>query len=253
MDPRHELLNSFVARKFARIEEFRTQNPTVWLAADLACVSVEGLLSAVASDMSASDWSMVDSELFLMWQDVYQYQSESLFLIIDHCFNEGYALIRMATELVRDAACIADNGALLEVRKRRLESRESRNDYRKAFKFREDRELEAYVKRLYDLASDYSVHGHLLGHISRKPAQSSGVYKGYTLLTIPEEAVHQQLLPWLMGFFPMQQICASKFVRKKGPAVLSALSVQAKVLADVFVPFVEQFSKSVAETRSSGN
>jgi hypothetical protein len=146
----------------------------------------------------------------MMWWTVLDYQMESFFLCINRQLDLALASLRMAAELTRDVARIGNDEAKLHMWLNRSD-RATKQKYRRKFRFDDSDELEKYIHRLYDLASDFGVHGHNLRSVALEPVKFLENGK-YVVLEVPDMEVFKSLEIWLAAFFPLQAVCSRCFV-----------------------------------------
>ncbi len=200
-------LDSLLERKLANFREFQKGQEGVWGTISGAYLVSRGLVAAVAKDGALST---VGAHRLMMWQTVLEYQMESFFLLIDRRLDEGLALLRMAAELARDVARISDDATQLNAWLNRTNGKAQRNAYRDAFRFSDSDSTEAYVHKLYDLASTFGIHGHMLTSSNLKPNHQSPDGK-VLALEVPDVEVYRTLAIWLAAFFPLQELCHRAF------------------------------------------
>lgn len=213
-------LDSLLERKLANIEGLREGQPELWATINAAYVVSRGLIAAVATGEARST---AGADRLMMWQTVLEYQIESFFLLIDRRLDGGVALLRMAAELSRDLARIWDDETLLDVWLDRSTGRTQKKAYRDAFRFDESDKNESYVHKLYDLASTFGIHGHILSSSMLQPTRRSSDGKLFAL-EVPDIAMHRTLEIWLAGFFPLQELCLRKLRTTKIPAISRAIA-----------------------------
>jgi hypothetical protein len=146
----------------------------------------------------------------MMWQTAVSYEMDSFFLLLDRKLDEGLALLRMAAELARDVARIGDDQGLLEVWLRRAEGKEQRKAFKKLFRFVESDVTERHVRKLYDLASNFGVHGHNSSNMYTYVRSTSPDGK-LVALEVLDVVVYRTLEIWLASFFPLQELCFRTF------------------------------------------
>ena len=144
----------------------------------------------------------------LLWQQMTKYQFQSLLQFIALELDTGYTLLRNATELVRDVAFL---GAHPDDTERWYEARRmNRSDRR--FRFDRSDPSQAYVHDLYKLASNWGVHGHITGLSSSKPVGMGGLSNQIQVRQVGTAGRDEAVVMWLLGFVPMQRICAAVFL-----------------------------------------
>jgi hypothetical protein len=94
-------------------------------------------------------------------QQLHRYHIESCLLSMRAHPNTAMALTRMACELSRDILRMSESH---DAEMLWCASRKSRNDkaYKKVFRFKTDDPSENALYNLYDITSDWGVHGHIL-------------------------------------------------------------------------------------------
>ncbi len=201
----------------ALIRKFRDENEAVWLYADTLIAGTHVLLNEfMASRSDTAAWTDVDTDLFLAWQDVIDYQTSSLFQFITKDLNVAYSTLRMASELVRDIARVHQDASRHSIWKTRVRDKTSRKQYRKQFTFDERNGVEALVLKVYDLCSEYATHGHVMNKIAMAESTPRAVDLHYLALPIDEEAVVNHLSVWFTAFYPMQSLCVKPWLIKGG-------------------------------------
>ena len=208
-------IDTLVEGKKDRLDRIRREQPELWSVIDGAYVAAGALMGAALKDAQMSpdvsaEASMAATYRMSMWQSASSYQAQSLFLIIDRCLDEGLALLRMSAEVARDIARLAENKSLMQVWLDRQKGRSQNRAYKKVFQFREADKTENHVYRLYNMSSGFGVHGHLTTAMSSRP--TSSMHGGlYVVLSVPDEAVYEEINLWLHSFFPVQDMCARGF------------------------------------------
>jgi len=243
-------LDSLLERKLANLREFQKGQEGVWGTINGAYLVSRGLVGAVAKDGALST---VGGHRLMMWQTVLDYQMESFFLLIDRRLDEGLALLRMAAELARDVARISDDATLLDTWLNRAEGRAQKNAYRDAFRFSDSDSTEVYVHKLYDLASTFGIHGHLLTSSRLRPTHQSpdGKVVG---LEVPDVEVYRTLAIWLAAFFPLQELCHRAFRSCGGNTVVQAgtyYDEMRRAFDDIFATYRESLQKMDADVLST--
>lgn len=208
-------LDSLLERKLANFREFQKGQEGVWGIVDAAYLASRALVGAVAKE---GRLSAVGAHRLMMWQSILDYQMESFFLLIDRRLDEGLALLRMAAELARDVARISENETLLDAWLNRMGGNAQKTAYRRNFRFSDSDGTEAYIHKLYDLASTFGIHGHTLTSSKLQPTRVSP--DGEVIaLELPDEEVYRTLEIWLAAFFPLQELCHRGFRGVGGPIV----------------------------------
>ena len=144
---------------------------------------------------------------YMLWRTMYGYVETSLLLLIKTRIDEGYALLRMAAELTRDIARIAENQGNYDIWIDRL-SVHNKEKYKKIFQFNKNDEYEKHLFRLYNLASDHGVHGHQTRDMHLRPL---GLQGKYIKINVPKREMLDLLNVWLFAFFPLHIIVGRTF------------------------------------------
>jgi hypothetical protein len=208
-------LDSLLQRKIENLESFRGGESGVWTMIDAAYLVARTLVAAVVKEANLSS---SEAHRLMMWQTALEYQMESFFLILDKQLDAGIALLRMASELARDIAYIANDESSLEIWLGRSSDEGKKKEYRKKFKFSNE-PTDQYVFQLYNLASTFGVHGHTLSSVAMQPKNFSS--DGAVVSLEPSDIfVYQKIEIWMAAFFPLQDMCNRAF-RKKGGQVVT--------------------------------
>ncbi len=150
-------LDNLLNRKIASLQDFRRNQERLWVTIGSGFLASEILIQSASV---LPDLTEPETHRLVMWWTVRDYQAESLFLLLDTRLDEGIALLRMAAELVRDLARIADDADHLKIWLDRSNP-QIKKRHRRIFRFNDDDELEKYIHKLYTLASDHGIHGHV--------------------------------------------------------------------------------------------
>lgn len=190
----------------AEVERFRNERRYLWDLADYGYLAANGVLVAA---QTAEGLRMPQVHRLLMWANVVEYQIDSFFLILRGRLDAGLALLRLASELARDIRCVAVDDTRLQLWLKRTD-KNTRKVYRREFKFDDSDHIESYVHKLYDLTSDYGVHGHLTTTIALQPAQFTPDGR-HVWLEVPDIEIDRCLEIWFAAFFPIQAMCIDTF------------------------------------------
>jgi hypothetical protein len=235
-------LDSLLERKVGNFRRFAQHQKQVWDTVSSMYLVSRGLVAAVVRDRGISD---VSTHRLMMWQTVLEYQMESFFLLIDTRLDAGLALLRMGAELARDTARISDNDALLSLWLDRSRGRAQRRAYRDTFRFVDSDRVEAYVHRLYELASEFGVHGHLSVNSGVQPFHVSPNGE-FVALGVPDFEVYRALEIWFAAFFPLQDLCNRGFRTAARPATTLA-AVHYDAVREAFESFFESYRRAVRQ------
>jgi len=155
------------------------------------------------SDDDCSAWR------YMLWRTMYDYIETSILLLIKTRIDEGYALLRMASELARDIARIAENQNNFNMWKNRA-SFHNKEEYKTVFRFNKSDSYEKRIFNLYNLASVYGVHSHQtrdmnLSHLGEL------VYSKLVRINVSERKMIDSLNLWLFSFFPLHIVAGKTF------------------------------------------
>jgi len=175
------------------------------------------------------DHSLDRAMLINLWRTVYEYHEDGLYLILCRRFDAAFALMRLAAELIRDIARMAEDPAHFEMWMNKAEKKNSK-EYRKVFKFRLEDKTEAFIYSQYKMFSEIGVHGHLTGEITRELSGKSSDGE-FVELNIPRDAVSENIGIWGLSFLTGHQLCARIFKKEiedfKLPVSLDNFSIEA--------------------------
>jgi hypothetical protein len=195
-----------------RIKKFRRQYPDLSSVIEMA-LSAGHLIVGAIGDIS--NMTITESHRWMMWQTLFQYQQQSLLLIITANTDAGLALIRLASELSRDVAVIGDaeHRRLLWLKRR---DPVSQHEYRKLFRFDDSTVPGAMAHQAYDLCSDYGVHGHVNDTIHMDPVGTFSRRGGdqLVILKATDTGALGALQIWLAAIAPLHLLCLETFVKK---------------------------------------
>ncbi len=221
-----DLLSS-IRQDHEAILEFKNKHHDLWIMIDSA-LNVSHL---VADEIITKNLSFPDHEIYVFqfWMTTWDYQRQSLLLIINKQFDIGFGCLRMASELTRNSLRILESPLLLQLL---LDNKRSKteNPKRDAFKFDQTNSEEKYLYSLYKLCSSYGIHGHMTSDISRRPVMFT---QEHVLLKITETSVLQILEIWLESFFPLQNQYVYYFGERYKPAT-------GKTYAELFEAYNKQ-------------
>lgn len=200
-------LDGLLEAKLTNFRAFREGQERLWIAVDSAYLAARTLIGTVMMHLTKGT---AEAHRLMMWQTVLEYQMQSFFLLIDRQLDEGIALLRMSAELARDINRIADDEARLDIWLERDCGPRQKKLYRASFRFADDDPTEAFVHKLYDLASTFGIHGHMLKSMAGKPTKIS---KDGTVvqLEVSDDDVYRTLEIWLTSFFALQTLSSTAF------------------------------------------
>jgi hypothetical protein len=117
-------------RRHAAVMGFLASYTDLTTVIDTALLTANALAYGTTLNLGAK--SIAKTHCGLMWQTAADYQRQSLIHILARELDAGFALLRMATELARDAYVIGKDERRLDLWLNREEQAE---EYRKRFKF----------------------------------------------------------------------------------------------------------------------
>ena len=149
---------------------------------------------------------LVNTFIGLMWQQATTYRLNSLISIIERNLDIGFALLRMAIELSRDANVIGKNHTLFDLWKER---ETNYNDYRKKFKFNRSKPVGKVALNLYKLTSKLGIHGHMttLSHASLETSTN----EKYATLQMGDDGIFSGLSIWIRSYYPINDLFFDAF------------------------------------------
>lgn len=203
-------LRQLVAGILDEVNRLEEEYPDLWVLISFAANLSQALLVSV---MHYRDLSSRDNLPLILWQQMTKYQFAALLQFVAREPDAGYTLMRNATELVRDVATL---GSHPEFTERWHSARKLRRSDR-VFRFDRSDPQQAYVHDLYKFASDWGTHGHITGLSGTKPAGLAGAEKQVQVRKVTDSARDEALSMWLVGFVPMQRICANVFADRASP------------------------------------
>lgn len=234
-------LDGLLNKKFSDLEEFRQNQKEVWQVVDVGYLVCEGL---IMSAVTIPELTMIETHRVMMWWTVLDYQMQGFFLCIDRQLDLALASLRMASELTRDIAQIDNDETKLNTWLNRIDPK-IKKQYRKEFQFNDSDNLERYVHKLYDLASTFGTHFHMLRSSSMRPVKSAMKGK-YVVLDVPDLAVFKVLEIWLAAFYPLQAVCSRRFVLdRKNQLAIPYGHFQS--VWDAFNPIFDNYRKNLRD------
>jgi len=152
-------------------------------------------------------------------------------------------------------ARITEKETLLDTWLNRMNGKAQKTAYREQFRFSDSDRTEAYVHKLYDLASTFGIHGHTLTSSKLQPSRVSP--DGQVIaLELPDVEVYRTLEIWLAAFFPLQDLCHRGFRTGGGPVVVQSAAYYDQMRSafdGVFTTYRESLRKLNADALASLN
>jgi hypothetical protein len=221
------MLGSFyetLENNYKKLLAFSSNYPDLRDLLDAFIVSSRAMIS---DSLEHAKRSLPLATAHLCWRNVYSYQEDSLVLLILGKPDEGYGLLRMAAELSRDTARICENVSYYEMWQDRQKTRFEKR-YKDVFRFREDDHIEKLVFSLYNMFSDFGIHGHQTVDIFRSKHDFSPD-GDYMIMRATDFDILDSLVIWLASFFPLQTLASRGFQgflsEKKSVALKSFLEM----------------------------
>jgi hypothetical protein len=197
-------LDKLLNKKISDLRDFRQNQEGLWQLVHGGYLVCEELIRSAAI---LPELTIQEKHRVMMWWTVLDYQMESFFLCINRQLDVSVATLRVASEWTRDLARIGNDEAKMTLWLNRTDSA-TQKKYRREFRFDDSDDLEKGIHRLYDLASNFGVHGHTR---ALRPIKSLENGK-YVVLDVPDVEVFKCLEIWLAVFYPLQGICSRRFV-----------------------------------------
>ena len=206
--PRGHPLYEWVSFEQESIQKFKDSYPELWKVFGDSI----NLARAVPFVIGRQDeLTEIEMHRLFLWQKILHYQVQSLFLVVQHQLDAGYALLRLAAELSRDLACIADDEKMLSIW---LARENKQNEYKKHFKFSLDSPDGRVVYNVYKFASKFGVHGHLTDAIFSKVIGTIGKNNSMLSFGVSDYGVIEAVYMWMLLFLPIHYLCAKTFISK---------------------------------------
>ena len=190
------------------IQNFKISHPELWKFFGESINLARAIPFVIGKQDDLTEMEMY--RLFL-WQKILHYQVQSLFLILRHQLDAGYALLRLAAELSRDLSCIADDEKMLSIW---LARENKRNEYKRHFKFSSESPDGKAVYNVYKFASKFGVHGHVTDAIFSDVVGTIGKNNSMLSFGVSEYGVIEAVHMWMLSFLPMHYLCAKTFISK---------------------------------------
>jgi hypothetical protein len=202
------------ASQHARLSKFREEYPDLEVVFGAALEAGRLIISSISLIRSMRP---TETYRWIMWQTLFEYQKQSLLLIITANTDAGLALIRLAAELARDVAVIRDSEERLELWQKRRDSVRKR-EYRRIFQFDDASSVGAMAHKTYDLCSEFGVHGQVSDAMHLEPVGrfSASGRDELLVLRVSDSGVLSALQIWLTAFGSVQSLCLETFGVRHG-------------------------------------
>lgn len=201
------------------IREFARYHPDVWSVISANIDFTQMIQLAIGHQPNLS---MIEVHRHMMWQTMFDYQVQSIILILQHKLDAGLALLRMAAELSRDVYFIGDNQTWLNLW---MEKTEKNKEYRDSFKFDQTVPQAKMVFEIYKLCSAFGIHGHVSSNMNSKLVGRAGHDAEFALLDASDIGILDSIGTWLMGFAPMHHLCAKEFFLSRLPSLVEMFAI----------------------------
>jgi DNA polymerase III psi subunit len=220
------VLHQLAAGALDAVNQLQQDEPDLWVLTGFAANLSQALL---ASAMHLDDLGPNDTLPLILWQQMTKYQFQALLHFVTRDLDCGYTLLRNAAELVRDVAHLGSNPMSADAWwKARSTGRSDRR-----FRFNRSDPLQAYVHDIYKGASNWGTHGHITGLSGSQPSGVAGLGDRIQVRQVTDASREQALGIWLLGFAPMQHVCATVFQNRASSdfsAFLVTLASQGEIL-----------------------
>jgi hypothetical protein len=189
------------------LEQWEQEYPDLKALTAMAGHLVQALM---ASTFQLPGFTASETLCLLLWQQMTKYQFQSLLQLIGKELDTGYTLLRNATELVRDIAFVHKHPEATE--RWYAAKHAGRSD--PMFRFDRSEPYQAYVHDLYTFACRFGTHGHMTGLSSSAPAGLCGRDDVVQVRQVTGTGRDEGVVMWLLGFVPMQSVCAQVFLSR---------------------------------------
>jgi len=179
---------------------------------DTALLTTNTLAYDTTLDLGAK--SIAKTHCGLMWQTAADYQRQSRIYILARELDTGFALLRIATELARDAYVIGKDERRLDLWLNREEQAE---EYKKRFKFDQTIPEGKAAFDIYKLCSRFGVHGHTTSLLHAKSTGETTTDGNGVIMNTDERAIFSGLQIWLRTIFPIHALFCQAFRLHKAP------------------------------------
>ena len=197
-------LDKLLNKKISDLRDFRQNQEGLWQLVHGGYLVCEGLIRSAAI---LPELTMQETHRVMMWWTVLDYQMESFFLCVNRQLDVAVGALRTASEWTRDLARIGNDKANMTMWLNRTDSA-TQKKYRQEFRFDDSDDLEKGIHVLYDLASHFGALGH-----TRTLRPVKCVENGkYVISDVPDVEVFKCLEIWLAVFYPLQAVCARRFI-----------------------------------------
>jgi len=106
------ILDKEIQRRLEYIDDFRRNQEGIWSCIDTL---VTASLTAIRNGPRCPNIDYRCSTIIMLWHTLWDYQVDSIFLILSMRLDQGYAALRMASELARDCARIGESERTFEL------------------------------------------------------------------------------------------------------------------------------------------
>jgi hypothetical protein len=203
MDEKYpSILEKELRRRLELIGDFKRNQEGIWLCIDML---VTASLTPIRNAPRCPNIDNRCVSIIMLWHTVWDYQVDSILLILSMKLDQGYAALRMASEAARDCARIGKSERNFELWSSRQEKHNT-EEYKQVFRFNKQDSFERGAYQLYNIASLYGVHSHQTTDMYMEVCAK---YPEHDLLVLKpsERGVFEGVKVWLTGFLPLQMCC----------------------------------------------
>jgi hypothetical protein len=161
-------------------------------ALDAAYLSARGLPQTSVEGLNLT---RIQAVAHGFWQTAADYQIQSIEHLCAGELDAGMAILRMSTELARDAVVISRDPKNLELWNDR---EDRRREYQQTFKFDHGTSDGKRANELYTLTTQFGVHGHSTSFIDAKPSPSNP-----GMLSVSPRMQLKCISVWFAGLAPV--------------------------------------------------
>lgn len=202
------VLDRELQRRNQFIADFQQNQPEVWSLAD----SLAGtFLLPITHSQLCPGLDVREIILTMLWHTLWDYQVEAFFLFISSRIDQGYAALRLAAELARDLARVAESEHNYDLWTDRLRKHAS-EEYRRIFRFNDkNNKLEKMARDVYNKGTNYGVRSQLSVEYY---LEISAEAQDLVVLNPSEIQVYEGLELWLSSFASLQMCCIQQLPQK---------------------------------------
>lgn len=237
------ILPAMLDKRHREVMAFLAEYSEITTIVDTALLTINAL--AFGSTLQHGSESLARAHCGVMWQTAADYQKQSLIHILARELDAGFALLRMATELARDAYVIGNNNQLLQL----WINREKRaSEYRKKFKFNESVPGGAAAFDLYKFCSQFGVHGHTTSTMHADLTGEATTDGSGVVINTDQRAIFSGLRIWLRAIFSIHcHFCEAFHLNRPPVGEGYSLFMEFVSSLDPFITAVDQAAETGSE------